>query len=80
VYTTVRLFAASFDWLIDRGGEDMEPIARFCRELDIPNIYHTREGFIACYCFGDKDPNSIQAWVRELVSPEGNRPGGAELV
>jgi len=61
VYTTVRLFSSSYDRLIDQAGEDMEPIARFCRDLEIPNIYRSREEFIARYCFDDQDPNSIYA-------------------
>ncbi len=61
VYTTIRLFSTSFDHLIDQTGEDMEQIARFCRNLEIPNIYRTREEFFARYCFDDKDPNSIYA-------------------
>lgn len=56
VYTTIRLFAASFDTMIDRyeGG-----YADFCRDLDIPNIYTSSEDFIDRYCFASEDPNSI---------------------
>jgi len=59
VYTTIRLFATSFDRLIDQGGEDMEQISRFCRDLEIPNIYRTREEFFTRYCFDGQDVNSI---------------------
>lgn len=59
VYTTIRLFAASFDRLIDDQEEAMTLIDRFCRDLDIPNIYRSRDEFITRYCFDESDPNSI---------------------
>ncbi len=59
VYTTIRLFAASFDRLLDQTGTDMELIDRFCRNLEIPNIYRSREDFFTRYCFDETDPNSI---------------------
>ncbi len=55
-YTTIRLFANSFDAMIDsvKGGHET-----FCKRLDIPNIYQDGEDFIRCYCFDPEDPNSI---------------------
>lgn len=61
VYTTVRLFSGSFDQLIDQVSEDATLIDRFCRSLEIPNIYRTGEEFFTRYCFDDQDPNSIYA-------------------
>lgn len=56
VYTSARLFAASFDRMID---VDMGNYANFCRQLDIPNIYHSREDFCKRYIADEEDPNSI---------------------
>lgn len=55
VYTTIRLFAKSFDDMIDL----MDSHAEFCKNLDIPDIYGDRETFITRYCFDGEDPNSI---------------------
>lgn len=59
VYTTIRLFAASFDRLLDSEDGGMALINRFCRELEIPNNYRNREEFFTRYCFDEADPNSI---------------------
>lgn len=56
VYTTIRLFAKSFDNMIDLS---IDSYAEFCKNLDIPNIYTSRENFILRYCFDEEDPNSI---------------------
>lgn len=56
VYTTIRLFAKSFDSMIDNHLDDYE---EFCRKLDIPNRYASREAFCREYCFSPQDPNSI---------------------
>ena len=56
VYTTIRLFAASFDSMIDTY---VESYADFCKSLDIPNIYTSGENFISRYCFDPEDTNSI---------------------
>lgn len=52
VYTTIRLFADSYDRMIDGSVTDYDG---FCRRLDIPNIYASREDFIARYCFDEGD-------------------------
>lgn len=56
VYTTIRLYATSYDIMIDinKGSYD-----EFCRNLDIPNIYQSPEDFKATYAFSQDDPNSI---------------------
>lgn len=56
VYTTIRLFAVSFDDMIDNY---IDSYADFCKSLDIPNIYTSKENFIERYCFDPEDPNSI---------------------
>lgn len=56
VYTTLRLFAKSFDAMIDKMENEYE---EFCRNLDIPNIYTSSEHFIESYCFDENNPNSI---------------------
>lgn len=56
VYTTIRLFAVSFDDMIDNY---IDSYADFCNSLDIPNIYTSKENFIERYCFDEEDPNSI---------------------
>lgn len=56
VYTSARLFATSFDRMIDM---DLENYAEFCSQLDIPNIYHSREDFCERYIIDEQDPNSI---------------------
>lgn len=59
VYSTVRLFNRYFDEIIDSGDGGADVIARFCRGLDIPNIYPKGENFADVYCFDERDPNSI---------------------
>lgn len=56
VYTTLKLFADSFDQMIDA---QEGAYGGFCKKLEIPNIYTSREDFIARYCFDPEDPNSI---------------------
>lgn len=58
VYTTSKLFADSFDNMID---QDFTYFAEFCQKLDIPNIYSSKEDFNNRYCFDSTDPNSIYA-------------------
>lgn len=56
VYTTIRLFADSYDDMIDHY---KDRYSDFCRQLDIPNIYTSGDDFIERYCFDGEDPNSI---------------------
>lgn len=55
-YTTIKLFSASYDDMIDAHLHSFE---EFCQRLDIPNIYTSGENFIQRYCFDPEDPNSI---------------------
>ena len=56
VYTTLRLYTESFDRLIDG-----DPLAyrRFCEDLDIPDVYGSKQVFEEKYPFDKTDPNSI---------------------
>lgn len=56
VYTTLRLYSDSFDRLIDIDSYDYQ---EFCRRLDIPDVYGSREGFKEKYPFDEEDTNSI---------------------
>ena len=56
VYTTMRLYFVTYDSMLDQPGEGY---ADFCRQLDIPNIYHSREDFCQRYSFDESDCNSI---------------------
>ena len=56
VYTTIRLFSASYDDMLDTYLNSYE---EFCRHLDIPNLYTSGQDFISRYCFDETDPNSI---------------------
>lgn len=73
VYTTLRLFADSYDHMIDMDIYDYE---NFCNRLDIPCIYTSKEDFCQHYCFNEKDPNSIysnliRAYDNAIVLREG---------
>ncbi|MCD8076601.1 MAG: alpha-E domain-containing protein [Lachnospiraceae bacterium] len=57
VYTTIKLFAESFDTMIDI--DEMGSLDGFCKKLEIPNIYTSGEDFVGRYCFDPEDPNSI---------------------
>lgn len=56
VYTTIRLFSATVDRMLDGepGG-----YGQFCRDLEIPNIYDSDEDFQKRYAFDTEDVNSI---------------------
>ena len=58
VYTTLKLFARSFDTLIEQYGGDHR---EFCNSLEIPDIYSDKDDFIAKYAFSTEDPNSIMS-------------------
>lgn len=56
VYTTIKLYGAKFDSMLEAGAESYD---EFCRSLDIPNIYASAEEFRRRYPFDKSDPNSI---------------------
>ncbi len=57
VYTTIKLFAESFDTMIDM--DELGSLDNFCKRLEIPNIYTSGVDFVGRYCFDPEDPNSI---------------------
>ncbi len=56
VYTTIRMFFTSYDRMID---EDEDGYVAFCSSVDIPDIYGSREDFLAGYPFDETNPDSI---------------------
>ncbi len=56
VYTTVRLYANRYDIMID---EIAESYRKFCDEMNIPDIYGSKENFISSYPFDPDNPDSI---------------------
>jgi uncharacterized alpha-E superfamily protein len=56
VYTTIRLYSKCYDTMIDAIDKNYET---FCRELEIPNIYTSKEDFNSRYTFDETDINSI---------------------
>ena len=56
VYTTLKIFSKRFDALID-GVENS--YVEFCKSIDIPNIYESKEDFLKRYPFDETIPDSI---------------------
>jgi len=56
VYTTLKMFAKSFDEMID-ATSDIYP--EYCAALDIPNIYTSKEDFLKRYPFDESISDSI---------------------
>ena len=56
VYTTLRIFARSFDLLIEEGDAVFQ---NYCESLDIPNIYRSKDDFLRRYPFDESIPDSI---------------------
>lgn len=56
VYTTVKLYADSYDHLID---EEQYDYKTFCKKIDIPDIYGSKEVFLQKYPYDENDMNSL---------------------
>ena len=56
VYTTLRLYSTSYDELIDGVGDDYKA---FCKMIDIPDVYGSKEVFEEKYPFDETNPDSI---------------------
>lgn len=56
VYTTLRLYSRSFDSMIDGIADSYQ---EFCRMVDIPDVYGSKEAFQREYPFDEKNPDSI---------------------
>lgn len=58
VTTTLQLFAVSFDRMIDF---DFDNYMEFCRQLDIPDIYKSRDDFVERYLYDPENQDSLYA-------------------
>ena len=58
VYTTIRLYADSFDELIDGIADNY---VDFCKMIDIPDVYGSKEVFEEKYPFDETNPDSIMS-------------------
>lgn len=56
VYGILRLYAKSYDELIDGFGDSY---IDFCNSIDIPNVYSNKEDFEYNYAFNTDNPDSI---------------------
>ena len=56
VYTTIRLYSDSFDELIDGIADNY---VDFCKMIDIPDVYGSKEVFEEKYPFDETNPDSI---------------------
>ena len=56
VFTTLRIYSQSFDIMID---EIADNYIEFCKNIDIPNIYESKEDFINRYPFDPENSDSI---------------------
>ncbi len=56
VYTTLKNYFLSYDKMIDM---DDNYYKVFCASLDIPDIYTSKEDFIARYTFDEDNPDSL---------------------
>lgn len=55
-YTTIRLYSNSYDIMID---EITDSYAEFCKMIDIPDVYGSKEVFEEEYPFDEENPDSI---------------------
>ena len=56
VFTTLNLFFRSFDRMIDRNNDNY---IDFCKNIDIPNIYSSKDDFLRRYPYDSENPDSI---------------------
>lgn len=56
VYTTLRLYSNSFDSMIDGIADSYR---KFCKDIDIPDVYGSKEAFTEHYPFDEDNPDSI---------------------
>lgn len=56
VYTTLRIYSQSFDTMID---EITDSYQEFCKMIDIPDIYGSKDAFREKYPFDPENPDSI---------------------
>ena len=58
VYTTIRLYSDSFDEIIDGIADNY---VDFCKMIDIPDVYGSKEVFEEKYPFDEMNPDSIMS-------------------
>ena len=56
VYTTLRMYSQSYDMMID---EITDSYQEFCKMIDIPDIYGSKDEFKKKYPFDESNPDSI---------------------
>ncbi|MDD3370070.1 MAG: hypothetical protein PHP50_14510 [Lachnospiraceae bacterium] len=56
VYTTLKYYFTSFDRMIDL---DENFYQEFCEKLNIPDIYGSKEAFLAKYPFDEENTDSL---------------------
>ncbi len=56
VYTTLRMYSQSYDMMID---EITDSYQEFCKMIDIPDIYGSKDEFKKKYPFDETNPDSI---------------------
>lgn len=56
VYTTLRLYSNSYDRMID---EIADSYQEFCKRIDIPDVYGSKDVFRKNYPFDETNPDSI---------------------
>ena len=56
VYTTLSMYSQSFDIMID---EITDSYQEFCKKIDIPDVYGSKEVFKEKYPFDTEHPDSI---------------------
>lgn len=61
VFTTLRMFDAYFDQMIDR---DPKIYRGYCERLTIPDIYRDAEDFVDRYLFDGDNPDSLYSNLR----------------
>lgn len=66
VYTTLKEFFAGFDTMIDSSDDFYITL---CSDLNIPNIYTSKEDFIKRYPYDESNPDSI---ISNLNRADGN--------
>ena len=60
VYTTIRLYSDSFDELIDGIADNY---VDFCKMIDIPDVYGSKEVFEEKYPFDEMNTDSIMSYL-----------------
>lgn len=70
VYTTLRLYYTSYDKMIDNIANSYQD---FCKMIDIPDIYGSKEVFKEKYPFDEENPDSIMSNLIRAYNTDINR-------